>query len=569
MPLLDGNCSQSPPWVTFLERENMSLKNKRNRPVNQNRFAHIPHTDMPRSNFKRSHVVKTAFDSGYIVPILAEEVLPGDTWNAKLSSVARLSTPVVPFMDNIHLDFFFFYVPNRLLWTNWVKMMGEQTDPGDSISYTVPEVTCPGGGVAEESLYDYLGIPPGTQYDFNALHSRAYNLIWNEWFRCEYLQDSAVVDVDDGPDTDTDYVLLKRGKRHDYFSSALPWPEKDANAVDLPLGTEAPVIGNGDVTSWEDSLTPSASNRFGMHTLGTSANLQWSGAHSGTAVGSTTTPATYPGASNVGVGLSVSKSRSGMIADLSDATAATINSLREAFQLQRMLERDARGGTRYTELLWSHFRVESPDHRLQRPEYLGGGSTMIEVTPIANTSDTATTNQGDLAAVGYAAQSGIGFTKSFVEHGVILGLVNCRADLNYSQGLSRMWTRQTKHDFYWPALAHLGEQELYGREISLEGANPDDVWGYQERWAEYRYGNSLISGKMRSDATGSLDVWHLALDFGGTRPSLNASFIEDSPPISRVVAVSSEPEIIFDGFWSIVTTRSMPVYSVPGLIDHF
>jgi hypothetical protein len=258
-----------------------------------------------------------------------------------------------------------------------------------------------------------------------------------------------------------------------------------------------------------------------------------------------------------------------MKADLSGATAATINSLREAFQLQRMLERDARGGTRYTEIIRSHFRVDSPDARQQRPEYLGGGSTPIQVTPVPQTSESGSTKQGHLTAVGYHSQDGVGFTKSFVEHCVLIGMVSVRADLSYQQGLNRMWSRQTKHDYYWPALAHLGEQSVLNKEIYAQGIAADnDVFGYQERWAEYRYFPSKITGKLRSNTTASLDHWHLSQDFGSL-PALNASFIEDNPPISRVVAVTSEPEFVFDGFFDVTCTRPMPVYSVPGLIDHF
>ena len=504
-------------------------------------FSEIPTADIPRSNFRRNFSVKTAFDSAYLVPIYVDEVLPGDSFNLNMTAVARLSTPIVPFMDNLYLDFFFFYVPNRLLWSNWEKFMGAQDDPGDSTDYTIPQVKGPSGsGWLTGSLADYFGVPFNISgaYECNALHFRAYNLIWNEWFRDQNLQDSEKMSLDDGPDDDFDYSLLKRGKRHDYFTSCLPWPQK-GTAIELPIGSEAPV--KTDVTT--------ASNDLGI--LDGNDVLRKVSANT-TYIQSTTTAATYD-----------------IYADLSSATASTINEIREAFQLQKLIERDARGGTRYTEIIKSHFRVNSPDGRLQRPEYLGGGSTMINITPVAQTSESNTTKQGTLAAVGYGSKTGVGFTKSFTEHGVLIGLANVRADLSYQQGIHKMWTRSTKYDFYWPALAHLGEQEVLNKEIFADGsANDDLVFGYQERWAEYKYGKSMITGIMRSDASSNIDEWHLSIDFASL-PTLNAAFIQDAPPVSRVVATPSEPEIIFDGYFDLLCTRPIPTYSVPGLIDHF
>lgn len=509
-------------------------------------FSTIPHANIPRSSFRRSHSVKSAFDSAYLVPIYADEVLPGDTFNLKMTSVARLATPTVPFVDNLWMDFFFFFVPNRLLWTNFQRFMGERDpDPDSSIDYTVPTVAMGAGGQAVGSLADYLGIPSGINLTVNALHFRAYNLIWNEWFRSEGLQDSVVVDKDDGPDTIGDYQLLKRNKRHDYFTSALPWPQR-GDDVELPLGAYAPIVGKDyafdDTGNNNNIIQVLDGGGIPRRLLANATYLEGSASNAGALI---------------------------LEADLSSATASTINEIREAFQLQKLLERDARGGTRYTEIIQSHFRVTSPDSRLQRPEYLGGGSSLINITPIAQTSESGTTKQGTLAAVGFHSQHGTGFTKSFVEHGVILGLANVRADLTYQQGIHKMWKRQTKYDFYWPSLANLGEQELYNYELWADGsANDALVFGYQERWAEYRTGLSRISGILRSDAASSLDVWHLAQDFASL-PSLNSDFITEAPPVSRVVAVPSEPEIIFDAWIDLICARPLPAYSVPGLVDHF
>ncbi len=516
------------------------LKNKKQKSVMKHDFSQVPHANIQRSNFNRSHGYKTTFDSGYLIPIYVDEALPGDSLNLSLSSVARLAIPLVPFMDNLHLDFHFFAVPNRLIWDNWQKFMGEQADPDSSIDFVVPQID---DQYLTGSLSDYFGLPIITEnLSVNSLHHRAYNLIWNEWFRSQDLQDSVTVDTDDGPDDLADYVLLKRGKRHDYFTSCLPSPQK-GTGVELPLGTSAPIVTDTDVSEADD-LTVYSNDLSGFQKLSTGAAQLIMSSTSGLEVDS-------------------------LYTDLSSATAATINSLREAFQLQRLLERDARGGTRYTEILRSHFKVDSPDSRLQRPEYLGGGTSPLNVTPIANTSDTATFKQGHLSAVGYHQQSGVGFTKSFVEHCVIIGMVSVRADLTYQKGLDRMFSRTTKYDYYWPALAHLGEQAVLNKEIWADGsANDELVFGYQERWAEYRYFPSKITGVLRSDAAASLDAWHLSQDFD-TLPALNAAFIQENPPVDRVVAVTSEPEFIFDGYFKLTCTRPMPTYSVPGLIDHF
>lgn len=520
--------------------------------VMTHQFSQVPKAEIPRSSFDRSHGYKTTFDAGLLIPIFVDEALPGDTFKVNLTGFARLATPIFPIMDNMMMDTHFFSVPIRLVWDTWQRFNGEQKNPDDSTDFTIPQIVSPPGGYQANSIHDYMGLPVGVQnISHSALWHRAYNLIWNEWFRDQNLQDSIPVPTNDGPDNYQLYNLKRRGKRHDYFTSCLPWPQKGPG-VTIPLGNTAPVISNGQPIKLSGTTFSNETIQAGG---GSYQYLLKQNA------GSVTDDALIFG------------NQTGLEADFSQATAATINSLRQAFQIQKIYERDARGGTRYTELIKSHFGVTSPDARLQRPEYLGGGSSPINIQPVPQTSPTGTyanTPQGNLAAFGQARLLNHGFTTSFTEHCLIIGLVSVRADLTYQQGLERMWSRKTRFDFYWPALSHIGEQAVLQKEIFADGIedNDDKVFGYQERYAEYRYKPSRITGEFRSNFAQTLDAWHLSQDFA-TAPVLDSTFIEDNPPIDRVIAVQDEPHFLFDSYIQMRCARPMPVYGVPGLIDHF
>lgn len=521
-------------------------------------FSQVPQAEIQRSQFDRSHGLKTTFDAGLLIPIFLDEALPGDTFNLSMTGFARLATPIKPIMDNLHMETFFFAVPYRLLWTNWERFNGAQDNPGDSTDFTIPMVTVPpastGGGYDPQSLGDYFGLPTGntSSYQHSALPQRAYQLIWNEWFRDQNLN---VGTVDWDPGDTASYELnippYNRGKRHDYFTSCLPWPQK-GEAVTVPL------TGNATISVTDPYQPPTfrGGSNFNnaLEMSGGTSSVQWS-------------------ASPIGADQPALWDNPNLSVDLTDITDGwTINQMREAFQLQRMLERDARGGTRYTEVIHAHFGVTSPDARLQRPEFLGGGYSPVNISPVAQTQETdpaGQTPQGNLAAIGTASLHGHGFTKSFTEHCVLMGIVCVRADLTYQQGLNRMWSRETRYDFYWPALSHLGEQAVLNKEIYCTGAAQDEeVFGYQERYAEYRYKPSQITGKFRSQFSTNLDVWHLA-QFFTNYPQLDEPFIAEQVPLDRCIAVQDEPHFLFDAFFKLKCARPMPLYGVPGNIDHF
>ena len=574
--------------------------------VRGHRFSDAPAMYMKRTKFDRSHVYKTTFNSGKLIPVFVDEVLPGDTTRLSVNYFARLATPIKPIMDNIYLDWFFFFVPNRLVWEHWQNFCFEQEDPDDTTDYVIPTVTATGNSDNNYigSLWDYFGLPVNTSGNLSgisALPFRGVYLIYNEWFRDENLQKSVKIQKGDTNEvlnsarsseqpswvftSDTNIfpglACPPRGKRHDYFTSALPWTQKGPG-VSVGLAGTASIVDPSPTTGWllhstSDQLAAIAAyggdeshsggrrraSRSGSISINRGQDNTWS------------TVGGFAGNSAEDITMSA-RAASDFLAndsyvDLDTSSIFTINSLRTAFQMQKFYERLARGGSRYTEVLRSFFGVVSPDARLQRPEFLGSFTKMVNVNPIAQTSSTNDTSpQGNLSAYGVTAAKFHGFTKSFVEHGYVFGFVCARADLTYQQGINKMWLRSTVYDFYWPTFAHLGEQAIELREIYAQGSEADtSVFGYQERYAEYRYKPSQITGKFRSSVTGgTLDKWHLS-QFFTNAPTLNEEFITENPPINRIVAVPSEPEFLIDVGFRYTTVRPMPMFGTPGLVDHF
>lgn len=516
--------------------------------------AQIPAVGIPRSTFDRSHGHKTTLNSGWLVPFYRDEVLPGDTINFRAHTFARFATLLAPIMDNVWATTFYFFVPNRLLWNNWERFLGSQDNPNDSTNFVTPKIQPGPGGFsrAEGASYangimDYLGVEPEVPntlsgWTANAFYTRAYNLIWNDWFRDENLQSSRPVDLDDGPDDPADYTLMRRGRRHDYFTSCLPSPQK-GTALRVPMASPS-IVPSGQSPQF---VINGVNRSIGMR--GT-ADTNPSEAYFGGAAPALDTFAT---AFSSQTGLS--------------AIGGTINELRMAEAIQTLLERDARGGTRYTELIRQHFGVVSDDGRLQRPELLGMGRQNINVAAIAQTSESGSTPQGNLAAQATFGGDSGGFVRSFTEHGVIIGLICIDADQNYQAGMDRSFIRSTKYDYYWPALQNIGEQVVFANEIGLSDITPPtQPFGYQERYADYKIGRNRVSAQMRSSATNSYDQWHLAEDYGISVPTLNAAFIQAQYPIQRVVAVdlNTAPEFILDAHFKISHVRAMAVHSIPG-----
>ena len=536
--------------------------------------------DLSRSTFDRSSSVKTSFNAGDIVPFFLEEVLPGDTFNVKSSKVVRMQTLLTPMMDNVYLDTYYFFVPNRLVWKHWKEFNGENTESAwiPETTYEVPQITSPADtGWAVGTLADYLGIPTGIpNLSVNALPFRAYALIMNEWFRDQNLSDPLVVPDDDatvsGVNTGNFVSDVAKGgkpyiaaKYHDYFTSCLPSPQKGPDVV-IPVasGAKSPVYALAD-------RVPTAGVTGEYMMLGQSleeSDPRYLGANSwSNSVGAVLKKFTG-GENYTTMPLNLWAVSDGNV------PSATINQLRLAFQIQKLYERDARGGSRYIEILKSHFGVTSPDARLQRPEYLGGNRVPINVNQVVQQSGTgsgSSTPQGTVVGMSQTTDSHSDFIKSFTEHGFIIGVMVARYDHTYQQGLDRMWSRKDRFDYYWPVFANIGEQAVKNKEIYAQGNKEDDeVFGYQEAWADYRYKPNRVTGEMRSAYAQSLDVWHLADDYA-QRPSLSDSWIrEDKTNIDRVLAVTSSVSNQFfaDVYVQNRATRPMPLYSIPGLIDH-
>lgn len=529
-------------------------------------FAQNPQVGVSRSRFQRNSDNKTTFNTGDLIPIYLDEVLPGDTHQIDVACVMRMATPIFPVMDNAYCDFYFFFVPNRLLWEHWKEFMGEnkQTAWTPKTEYSVPQVTAPKGGWEEGTLADYLGLPTKVEgISVSALPGRAYGLIYNEWFRNQNVTQPTLVEVTDATTTgkndgsatnDSAITLakpLKAAKVFDYYTGALPEPQK-GEPITIPLAGDAPIVGKNvnDGKNIEYSLRVVDGGNVRVSDFYINAP-----------------DIKFP---NGSTRVQDESQNAFLYADLGGVTAATINQLRQAFQIQKLLEKDARGGTRYREVLREHFGVISPDSRMQIPEYLGGYRLPINVSQVIQTSSTdGTSPLGNTAALSVTTMNKPMFSKSFTEHGFIMGLEVVRTDQTYQQGIERMWSRKGRYDYYWPVLANIGEQAILNKEIYAQGNKADEeAFGYQEAWADYRYKPSKVTGLFRSNAQQSLDAWHYAQDYDAL-PTLSTAWMEQNDTeMKRTLAVQNQPDFIADFYFMNKTTRCMPVYSIPGLIDH-
>lgn len=576
----------------------------------ESHFAKLPHAEISRSRFDRSHSVKFTGNIGQVIPFCLEEVLPGDTFSVDTAKVVRLQTPLTPIMDNIYMDTYWFFIPNRLVWEHWKEFCGENTNSPwiDPVQYTIPQITAPSGGWNVGTIADYLGIPTGVDnISVNALPFRAVALVMNEWFRDENLTDPLVIPVNDttvvgsnGSNYITDTALggapFLASKYHDYFTSALPDPQKGPDVTIQGAIGDLPVVGNGKNLG----LVNADGESYALSTQGTEAGTanigllkghKWAYGQAPGVTGQYNQGTMIGDSTSVGVGvptqtqLGSNLENSGLIA-LSSGTAVTINQLREAFQMQKFYEKMARQGSRYTEILSGMFGVTSPDSRLQRPEYLGGNRLPVNINQVVQTSATqaqsglTTTPQGTVTAYSLTTDNHSDFTHSFVEHGFLIGFCVMRYDHTYQQGIDPMFSRKNKFDYYWPVFANIGEQPILNKEIYAQGStvlNPntqvpydEEVFGYQEAWAHYRYKPNRVCGEMRSTYARSLDVWHLGDDYSSL-PTLSDSWIrEDKSNVDRVLAVQSslQNQFFADFFIRNNATRPMPLYSIPGLIDH-
>ena len=553
-------------------------------------FSQIPNVSKSRSRFSRNGTHKTTFNTGDLIPVTVDEVLPGDTITCDFAHVTRMTTPIAPVMDNAFMDVFAFFVPTRLIWTHWREFWGENnsTHWEQPTAYQIPQIKAPTGGWATGSLADYLGLPIGVEKSFSALQLRGYCKIVNDWFRDENLKDPCYITMDEttltgknkgvGYDYVTDTELgaapFKVAKIHDYFTSALPSPQKGPS-VSIPLGTEAP-LQIGDAYAMKGKLTFSNSTTGSMvkDASGNATLLGIKGNGTGTTDGGANL--TLNGATAGTASTDIIPNN--LYTDLSSATAATINQLRQAFAVQRFYEAQARGGSRYIEFVQNIFGVTSPDARQQRSEYLGGKRFNINVDQVLQTSATdSVTPQGNTAAYSCTINRDNLCTYSATEHGYFFVLACIRTTHSYAQGVEKQFLRKKWTDFYVPQFANLGEMPIYNEEIYAQGDAVVDsdgniidkqVFGYQEAWAEYRYKPSRVSGLMRPNATGSLAIWNYT-DKYTSLPQLSSDWIDETEAnVARTLAVQNEPQFISDFYVPTIWTRVMPMYSVPGLLDH-